>query len=111
VRTVASTGFSSVWVTTYDRSIDRDYRQGLADPDVLALARAESRILIAADRDFGKLAFVHGQSHAGVIFFRLKTRDFPTVCARIVYVLDHYADKLDEFLVVTEHDVRSARPR
>lgn len=92
-------------------SIARDFRQGLFDWEVLALARAESRILIASDRDFGELVFEHGQEHAGVIFLRLRTRDFATISSRIVYVLEHHASQLHEFLVVTDHDVRPGRPR
>jgi predicted nuclease of predicted toxin-antitoxin system len=91
------------------RSIARVVQQGLSDRDVLALARAETRILIASDRDFGELVFARGQQHAGVIFLRLKTRDFSAVCSRVVHVLDHHATQLYEFLVVTDSEVRSGR--
>jgi predicted nuclease of predicted toxin-antitoxin system len=92
-------------------SVARDFRQGLEDWEVLALARAESRILIASDRDFGELVVEHGHEHAGGIFLRMRTRDFATVCSRIAYVLEHHALQLHEFLVVTGHDVRPGRPR
>ena len=52
-------------------AVSRHYPPGLADEDVLAIARAERRILIAADRDFGELIFRQQFAHAGVIFFRL----------------------------------------
>jgi predicted nuclease of predicted toxin-antitoxin system len=38
-------------------AISRNYPPGLADADVLAIARAERRILVVADRDFGELIF------------------------------------------------------
>ena len=47
------------------------YPQGLADEDVLAIARDKKRILLVADRDFGELIFQKGFLHTGVIFFRL----------------------------------------
>jgi predicted nuclease of predicted toxin-antitoxin system len=78
---------------------------------VLAAAHAESRVLIASDRDFGELVIEQGHVHAGVIFLRLRTRDFSNVCLRIAFVLEHHAAQFHEFLVVTDHDVRSGRPR
>jgi predicted nuclease of predicted toxin-antitoxin system len=55
-------------------AVSRDYPQGLADADVLAIARSEKRILVVADRDFGELIFHQGLAHAGVLFFRIQTR-------------------------------------
>ena len=52
-------------------AISRDYPPELADEDVLAIARADHRVLVVADRDFGELIFHQGLIHAGVIFFRL----------------------------------------
>ena len=46
-------------------AISRNYPHGLADEDVLAIARDEQRILIVADRDFGELIFQQGLAHAG----------------------------------------------
>ena len=52
-------------------AISRNYPHGLADEDVLTIARDEQRILIVADRDFGESIFQQGLAHAGVLFFRL----------------------------------------
>jgi hypothetical protein len=38
-------------------AISRDYPHGLADEDVLGIARQEQWILVVADRDFGELIF------------------------------------------------------
>ena len=38
-------------------AVSRNYPHGLADEDVLAIARQEKRILVVADRDFGELIF------------------------------------------------------
>lgn len=37
------------------------------DDEIMALAHHEGRILITLDKDFGELAVVRGQAHAGVI--------------------------------------------
>ena len=50
-------------------AISRHYPHGLADEDVLAIARDEQRILMVADRDFGELIFQQGLAHAGLIFW------------------------------------------
>ena len=36
-------------------AVSRNYPHGLADEDVLTIAREEQRILVVADRDFGEL--------------------------------------------------------
>jgi predicted nuclease of predicted toxin-antitoxin system len=91
--------------------IASDYPAGLTDRAVLTLAHAEQRILITDDRDFGELVFRLQQPHAGVIFLRLgEEADLATKIARLDCVLTHYADRLDQFLVVTPHRVR-IRPR
>ncbi|HEX6533712.1 MAG TPA: DUF5615 family PIN-like protein [Gemmatimonadaceae bacterium] len=53
------------------RSVTRD-RAGSSDPNVLDWARAEERILLTFDRDFGELVFRAGAAAPpGVVFFRL----------------------------------------
>src|SRR3954447_19823738 len=91
-------------------AISRNYPPGLPDEDVLAIARAERRILVVADRDFGELIFYQGLSHAGVIFFRLPGAQLQTKIAQLTTVLDAYADELarGEFLVATPGQIRVA---
>ena len=83
-----------------------DYSPALADSQVLAIAYREGRVLIANDRDFGELVFRLGQPHAGVILFRLGSTSLAVKIHRLDYILGHYADRLDHFLVVTERLVR-----
>ena len=90
--------------------IGRDHPGGLPDPQVLAIAVAERRILLTDDRDFGELVFRQGQPHAGVIYFRLGDfAELSTKIDRLDHVLTHYADQLDQFLVVTGQRVRVRR--
>ena len=95
-------------------AISRHYPHGLADEDVLAIARDEQRILMVADRDFGELIFQQGLAHAGLIFFRLPGASLPTKIEQLNRVLDEYAEALQAgaFVVVSPGRIRVAgRPR
>jgi predicted nuclease of predicted toxin-antitoxin system len=90
--------------------IATDYPAGLPDDQVLAIAHAEGRILIANDRDFGELVFRLRQPHAGVILYRLG--DFAplqTKIQRLEEVLSSYADQLDQFIVIRPGGIRVRR--
>ena len=86
--------------------IGKDFLPGLPDPQVLAIAYREGRILITEDRDFGEIVFVHRQPHAGVIYLRLGAADLPTKIARLDHVLAHHAAELHRFLTVGRDRVR-----
>src|SRR3954449_389294 len=75
-------------------AVSREYPHGLADADVLAIARDEKRILLVADRDFGELIFHQGLIHTGVIFFRLPGAHLNTKIERLNTVLEEHADEL-----------------
>ena len=76
---------------------------------MLAIARRESRILITNDRDFGKLIGRRRLSHAGVIFFRLRTHDPRAKLDCLAEVLTAYHAQLDQLLVVSERRIRVRR--
>jgi predicted nuclease of predicted toxin-antitoxin system len=95
-------------------AVSRNYPSGLADEDVLAIARAERRVLVVADRDFGELIFHQQLVHAGVIFFRLPGATLHAKIEHLNIVLQGHAEALErgEFLVVTPGQIRVAgRPR
>ncbi|MFN8558913.1 MAG: DUF5615 family PIN-like protein [Dehalococcoidia bacterium] len=92
-------------------TISFDYTRALPDTDVIAIALREQRVIITNDQDFGELIVREGLPHAGVIFFRLRSTALAVKRARLEYVLTQYADRLHEFLVVTEGQVRIRRPR
>ena len=91
-------------------AISRNYPPGLADEDVLTIAREEARVLIVADRDFGELIFQHRLAHAGVIFFRLPGATLQAKIAHLNTVLEEHTDELARgaFLVVTPGRIRLA---
>jgi predicted nuclease of predicted toxin-antitoxin system len=92
------------------QAISRDYPHGLADEDVLAIARQEQRILVVSDRDFGELIFQQKLTHAGVIFFRLPGAPLQTKIDQLNRVLSKHAEALERgaFLVVTPSRIRIA---
>ena len=99
---------------TQNRPTFKPLAHGLADEDVLAIARDEQRILIVADRDFGELIFQQGLAHAGVIFFRLPGASLQTKIEQLNQALDEYAEalKAGAFVVVSPGRIRVAgRPR
>ena len=82
--------------------------QGASDTDVLAIARAEERLLVTFDRDFGELVFSHRQSPPiGIVFFRFVPVD-PEEPARVLLdLLRHSSIALDDrFTVATRDTVR-----
>lgn len=102
----------AVWLGSlgYDATtVAISHGPGRSDPEVLAIAHGEGRILVADDRDFGELVFKRGQLHAGVIYLRLNTTIIETRIERLDFVLAHHADELDQFLVVSRHRVRVRR--
>src|SRR5262245_23649367 len=91
-------------------AISRNYPPGLADEDVLAIARQEARILIVVDRDFGELIYNQALAHAGVIFFRLPGATLQVIIDHLYRLLAVHTNELErgEFLVVTPGRIRVA---
>ena len=87
-------------------AVARDYPQALTDREVLAIARREGRVIVANDRDFGELVFRQRLPHAGVILLRLETGGLSAKQVWLQRIVNEYADRLDQFIVVTERGVR-----
>lgn len=87
--------------------IGRDHAAGLADEEVLAIAKREGRLLVTNDTDFGELIFQRHLSHAGGILLR-----FPADAtaqsngAALEQAFATHRDHLAGFLVVTPRGVR-----
>jgi predicted nuclease of predicted toxin-antitoxin system len=90
-------------------TVAADYQPSIPDTEVLAIAERKGRMLLTNDRDFGQLVFLHGQPHAGVLYFRLGTFEVAPLASRLEQVLRDYSEHLDEFLVVTPRSVRVRR--
>ncbi len=85
----------------------KESMRGAKDPDILARAQSESRVLISQDKDFGELAFrSHLPAHCGVILFRLTGEDPDDDLRRMVEAVESRADWAGTFAVVDEYRIR-----
>ena len=73
----------------------------LTDREIVTLARAESRILVAHDPDFTDLIAVSRASAPSVIIFRLRNMRPERVLSRLLAVLEAHADALQAGAIVT----------
>jgi predicted nuclease of predicted toxin-antitoxin system len=90
-------------------TIIRDYRPGMPDREVLAVAIAEGRILVTNDRDFGELVFRRQLPHSGVILLRLSSTALHDAERRLARVIADHEPDLGEFLVVSDRGLRIRR--
>ncbi|MGH9381016.1 MAG: DUF5615 family PIN-like protein [Thermoanaerobaculia bacterium] len=68
---------------------------GATDPEVLARARDEQRVLITEDRDFGQLVFAAGlPAENGVLLVRCPERARVTLPERIARLVDQRGAEL-----------------
>ena len=99
VDALIAAGHDVVWIRTAS--------PGLADPDVLALAVADGRVLLTFDKDFGQLAFQYGlPATCDVILVRLSLADPTAAAALIVKTLVLRTDWIGNFSVITDRRVR-----
>jgi predicted nuclease of predicted toxin-antitoxin system len=89
-------------------TVVEDYPRAIDDDVVLSLARAEQRIVITNDLDFGELIFRQTLPHMGVILFRLGV-DVPAKLRWLRYVVENRPEDLSQFVVITRRGVRVRR--
>ena len=77
------------------------------DPDILARAVRERRVVVTNDKDFGELVFRDGQAHGGVLLLRLQDESSANRVRVVRTVLERYASRLsNSFIVATDGYVR-----
>jgi predicted nuclease of predicted toxin-antitoxin system len=80
---------------------------GSSDPEVLALALAENRILLTFDKDFGELAFRYGlPASCGIVLFRIPLASSQKIARLADAALNSRADWVGNFSVVEEEQIR-----
>jgi len=91
----------ALWARGHDVVWVRTDSPGSADREVVARARAEGRVLITFDKDFGELAFRSGlSSPAGIILFRITASSPVEIAPLAVSVLESRTDWAGHFSVV-----------
>ena len=85
----------------------RTVAPGEPDASVLSRARAEGRVLLTFDKDFGELAFRSGlPSSCGVMLFRLALPSPESAAAKIVAAVESRDDWPGHFSVIEDGQVR-----
>ena len=79
----------------------------IADPQVIALAQAESRIILTFDKDYGELIFKGGiEAPPAVLFLRYRGRD-PKVAAALIHEAINSGTALEgRFTIIEEDGIR-----
>ena len=102
VARLRAAGHDVVWVCTD--------APGSTDDQVLAWARAESRLLLTFDRDFGELVFRRGRpGSVGVILFRLAPLPPEGLATTVSRALEARSDWEGHFSVVEPGRIRMRR--
>jgi predicted nuclease of predicted toxin-antitoxin system len=87
-----------------------EINRGASDPVVLALARAEHRVLLTEDKDFGLLAYAGGKETAGVVLIRFPGNARRALGDAVVSVVGELADRmLGAFIVIQPGRARVSR--
>jgi len=74
---LVAVGHDVVW--TGDWALDP------GDDEILAFAYREARVLVTLDKDFGRLLFLQGKPHAGIVrLVSLSTRQQVQACLRVL---------------------------
>ena len=85
----------------------REGAPGSPDSDVLDRSRAEGRLLITFDKDFGELVFRHGAAASvGIVLFRIPQPSAAVVAERVCATLGSRSDWEGHYSVVTERAIR-----
>lgn len=83
---------------------------GADDAAVIAYARKEKRMLITEDGDFGRLVYLEGAGHVGVIFLRYTQPSKGVMVEKLVRLITRRDVDLYACFVVMQPDKVRIRP-
>ncbi len=93
-------------------TVDDEGLRGHTDPEVLAAATADGRLLITLDRGLGDIRAYPPGSHGGVLVLRLADQSAATVRAAVADLADcHDLDALVGAVAVLQKGLLRIRPR
>lgn len=89
----------------------REEAPGGSDEAVLTRARAEHRVLLTFDRDYGELIYLHAVAPPpGIIYFRLAPLDPRELVNRVLSLLNDPNMALDATFVIVDAERSRVRP-
>lgn len=95
-------GHDLIWIRTE--------APGSSDPQVLARAQNEDRILVTFDKDFGELAFRSClPASSGIILFRILMPSPEYVTRVVIAALQSPREWRGHFAVVEDHQIRMTK--
>ena len=102
IKALRADGHQIVWI--------KETNIGMADEDIIALAKENSQVLITEDKDFGEWIFAHRLSGLTIIFLRYDKEDYPTILSFLRSTLKTVkADEKNEFITINKNKVRRRR--
>ncbi|HEX6778586.1 MAG TPA: DUF5615 family PIN-like protein [Ktedonobacterales bacterium] len=90
-------------------TIVEDYTRSTEDPDILAIANRENRVIITNDKDFGELIFRRRLPNKGIILFRLGNEAVEIKQRWLLKVLAEHTHQIGQFIVITDRGIRVRR--
>jgi len=85
----------------------RESNRGISDIQVLAIATAQTRLLLTFDKDFGELAFQSKLPAAsGIVLFRIRKQSPEYVADKAVQILASRSDWTGHFSVIEDDRIR-----
>jgi predicted nuclease of predicted toxin-antitoxin system len=75
---------------------------GAEDTQVIRLAVQDGRILLTEDKDFGRVVYVSGREHGGVILLRYPATARTRACGDVVALVERLRDRLVGHFVVAQ---------
>lgn len=100
VANLRAQGFDAVHL--HEQGLDR-----MDDSDILAKARAEERVVLTHDLDFGDLLAMSGDELPSVVIFRLKDMRSPNINRYLGAILKQYSDLLEQGAVFSVNERRT----
>jgi len=86
----------------HDVAAIAEEQPGLTDRAVIARAEAESRIVLAEDKDFGQLSFSAGRGAVGCVLLRFPAGIRASIGADVVHLVETLGDRLLRSFVTAE---------
>jgi predicted nuclease of predicted toxin-antitoxin system len=86
-----------------------EHRPGMPDVDVIALARAERRVVIADDKDFGELVVRRRAAAAGIVLIRIDPLEPEKRFRALINAIERFGERLERQVTVLRGGVVRVR--